>query len=62
MITIGSVLEYEKLVEDDYGDDVKRLRRSLAFCWKHREILQNRCTAYKQDRDSVPRRLKQEAQ
>ena len=57
MITIGSVLEYEKLIEDDYGDDAKRLRRALAYCIKHKEILQNRCTAYKQDRERVPRRL-----
>ena len=52
MIKVGRYSEYRELVDQEYGDDVERLKRALAFSIKHREQLQNRVTAYREDRDA----------
>jgi hypothetical protein len=50
IIRVGRYSEYRELVDQEYGDDIERLKRALAFCMKHREQLQNRVTAYHEDR------------
>ena len=56
MIEIGLHAEYLALVKEMYGDDVSALQRALAFKFKHHDILQNRCNAYREDRAPVQTR------